>query len=142
MKPDEIVNEIKASGLVGRGGAAFPTGIKWEGAAKAEANQKYVICNADESEPGTFKDRVLLIDDPHRNIEGMCIAGYAIGDEAQRCCACSAQTHGEQNVDLIKPGQIGTRDSLDERRLASNGHRYGSGVADPCRKDRKPALTV
>jgi len=79
MKPDEIVNEIKASGLVGRGGAAFPTGIKWEGAAKAEANQKYVICNADESEPGTFKDRVLLIDDPHRNIEGMCIAGYAIG---------------------------------------------------------------
>jgi NADH-quinone oxidoreductase subunit F len=79
LKPEEIVNEIKASGLVGRGGAAFPTGIKWEGAAKAEANQKYVICNADESEPGTFKDRVLLIDDPHRTIEGMCIAGYAIG---------------------------------------------------------------
>jgi len=79
MKPEEIVNEIKASGLVGRGGAAFPTGIKWEGAAKAEADQKYVICNADESEPGTFKDRILLLDDPHRTIEGMCIAAYAIG---------------------------------------------------------------
>ena len=79
MKPEEIVNEIKASGLVGRGGAAFPAGIKWEGAAKAEADQKYVVCNADESEPGTFKDRVLLIDDPHRTIEGMSIAGYAIG---------------------------------------------------------------
>ena len=79
MKPEEIVNEIKASGLVGRGGAAFPTGIKWEGALKAEADQKYVVCNADESEPGTFKDRVLLIDDPHRTIEGMLIAGYAIG---------------------------------------------------------------
>jgi NADH-quinone oxidoreductase subunit F len=79
MKPDEIVAEIKASGLVGRGGAAFPTGIKWEGAAKAEADQKYVVCNADESEPGTFKDRVLLIDDPHSTIEGMLIAGYAIG---------------------------------------------------------------
>ena len=79
MKPEEIVNEIKASGLVGRGGAAFPTGIKWEGAAKAEADQKYVVCNADESEPGTFKDRVLLLDDPHRTIEGMLIAGYAIG---------------------------------------------------------------
>jgi len=79
MKPEEIVNEIKASGLVGRGGAAFPTGIKWEGAAKAEADQKYIVCNADESEPGTFKDRVLLIDDPHRTIEGMMIAGYAIG---------------------------------------------------------------
>jgi NADH-quinone oxidoreductase subunit F len=78
MKPEDVVNEIKVSGLVGRGGAAFPTGVKWEGAAKAEANQKYVICNADESEPGTFKDRVLLIDDPHRTIEGMCIAAYAI----------------------------------------------------------------
>ena len=79
MNPEEIVNEIKASGLVGRGGAAFPTGIKWEGALKAEADQKYIVCNADESEPGTFKDRVLLIDDPHRTIEGMLIAGYAIG---------------------------------------------------------------
>jgi len=79
MKPEEIVNEIKSSGLVGRGGAAFPAGIKWEGALKAEADQKYIVCNADESEPGTFKDRVLLIDDPHRTIEGMLIAGYAIG---------------------------------------------------------------
>jgi NADH-quinone oxidoreductase subunit F len=79
MTPEEIVNEIKASGLVGRGGAAFPTGVKWEGAAKASGIEKYVICNADESEPGTFKDRILLIDDPHRTIEGMLIAGYAIG---------------------------------------------------------------
>jgi NADH-quinone oxidoreductase subunit F len=79
MKPEEVVSEIKASGLVGRGGAAFPTGIKWEGAAKAPGTEKYVICNADESEPGTFKDRILLIDDPHRTIEGMCIAAHAIG---------------------------------------------------------------
>jgi NADH-quinone oxidoreductase subunit F len=79
MKPEEIVNEIQSSGLVGRGGAAFPTGIKWDGAAKAPGSEKYVICNADESEPGTFKDRILLIDDPHRTIEGMVIAGYAIG---------------------------------------------------------------
>ena len=79
MKPEDVVTKIKASGLVGRGGAAFPTGIKWEGAAKAEGSPKYVICNADESEPGTFKDRILLMDDPHRTIEGMLIAGYAIG---------------------------------------------------------------
>jgi NADH-quinone oxidoreductase subunit F len=79
MKPEEIVNEIKSSGLVGRGGAAFPTGIKWEGAAKAPGTEKYVICNADESEPGTFKDRILMIDDPHQTIEGMCITAYAIG---------------------------------------------------------------
>ncbi|MEO7841074.1 MAG: NAD(P)H-dependent oxidoreductase subunit E, partial [Anaerolineales bacterium] len=79
MKPEDVVAEIKASGLVGRGGAAFSTGIKWEGAANANADQKYVICNADESEPGTFKDRILLLDDPHQTIEGMCIAAYAIG---------------------------------------------------------------
>ncbi len=79
MKPEEVIAEVKSSGLVGRGGAAFPTGIKWEGAAKAPGIEKYVICNADESEPGTFKDRILLIDDPHRTIEGMLIAGYAIG---------------------------------------------------------------
>jgi len=79
MKREDVINEVKASGLVGRGGAAFPTGVKWEGAAKAEGDQKYVVCNADESEPGTFKDRVLLLDDPHRTIEGMRIAAYAIG---------------------------------------------------------------
>ncbi|MGA7193302.1 MAG: NAD(P)H-dependent oxidoreductase subunit E [Anaerolineales bacterium] len=79
MKREDIINEIKASGLVGRGGAAFPTGVKWEGTSKAEGSPKYIVCNADESEPGTFKDRVLLLDDPHRVIEGMTIAGYAIG---------------------------------------------------------------
>jgi NADH-quinone oxidoreductase subunit F len=79
IKPEDVITEIKSSGLVGRGGAAFPTGIKWEGAAKAEGLQKYIVCNADESEPGTFKDRILLLDDPHRAIEGMCIAAYAIG---------------------------------------------------------------
>ena len=79
MSPADVIAEIKASGLVGRGGAAFPTGVKWEGAANAPGNEKYVVCNADESEPGTFKDRVLLLDDPHRTIEGMCIAAHAIG---------------------------------------------------------------
>ncbi|NTW11710.1 MAG: NADH-quinone oxidoreductase subunit E, partial [Anaerolineales bacterium] len=79
MTPEAVIAEVKASGLVGRGGAAFPVGVKWEGAAKAEGSPKYVICNADESEPGTFKDRVLMIDDPHRVIEGMCIAAYAVG---------------------------------------------------------------
>ena len=79
MKPEDVITEIKSSGLVGRGGAAFPTGIKWEGAAKAEGLQKYIVCNADESEPGTFKDRILLLEDPHRTIEGMCIAAHAIG---------------------------------------------------------------
>ncbi len=79
LKPEEVIAQVKASGLVGRGGAAFPTGLKWEGAAQATGSPKYVVCNADESEPGTFKDRVLLLDDPHSLLEGMLIAGYAIG---------------------------------------------------------------
>jgi NADH-quinone oxidoreductase subunit F len=79
MQPADVIAEIKAAGLVGRGGAAFPTGIKWEGAANAPGDEKYVICNADESEPGTFKDRILLLDDPHSTVEGMCITAHAIG---------------------------------------------------------------
>ncbi len=78
-QPGDVIAQVKASGLVGRGGAAFPTGIKWEGAAQAPGSPKYIVCNADESEPGTFKDRILMLDDPHSVIEGMLIAGYAIG---------------------------------------------------------------
>jgi NADH-quinone oxidoreductase subunit F len=77
--PEAVIETVKTSGLVGRGGAAFPTGVKWEGAAAAEAQPKYVVCNADESEPGTFKDRLLLENDPHRMLEGLIIAAYAIG---------------------------------------------------------------
>jgi NADH-quinone oxidoreductase subunit F len=77
--PQAVIAEVKAAGLVGRGGAAFPTGIKFEGASQAHGTPKYVICNADESEPGTFKDRLLLEGDPHRLLEGLAIAAYAIG---------------------------------------------------------------
>lgn len=79
QKPQEIIDEVKASGLLGRGGAAFPTGLKWESAAGVNAHTKYVICNADEAEVGTFKDRVLMDDVPHRILEGMIIAAYAVG---------------------------------------------------------------
>ncbi len=79
MAPAEVVAEVKASGLVGRGGAAFPTGAKLEMTAAAEAEERFVVCNADESEPGTFKDRVLMEGDPFSVIEAMAISGYAIG---------------------------------------------------------------
>ena len=79
MTPEEIIGEVKASGLVGRGGAAFPTGVKWEGAANAPGSPKYVICNADESEPGTFKDRMILERDPFRVLEAMAICARAVG---------------------------------------------------------------
>jgi NADH-quinone oxidoreductase subunit F len=79
MKPDATIDAVKDSGLVGRGGAAFPTGLKLEGAARAQGMPKFVVCNADESEPGTFKDRILMEGDPHRVLEGLLIAAYAIG---------------------------------------------------------------
>jgi NADH-quinone oxidoreductase subunit F len=81
LQPKDVIAEIKASSLVGRGGAAFPTGLKWEFTAAAKSEPRYVVCNADESEPGTFKDRVLMEGDPYFILEGMIIAGYAIGAE-------------------------------------------------------------
>ena len=77
--PQQVIDEVTASGLQGRGGAGFPTGRKWAFTAAAEGEPKYIICNADESEPGTFKDRALMEGDPHRIIEGMILAGYAVG---------------------------------------------------------------
>lgn len=79
MKPQEVIQVVTKSGLRGRGGAGFPTGVKWGFVAKTPGNKKYVICNADESEPGTFKDRLILEGDPHSIIEAMTIAGYAVG---------------------------------------------------------------
>src|SRR6266403_2811433 len=79
MTPESIIDEVKKSSLRGRGGAGFPTGLKWSFVPKDSPKPKYVICNADESEPGTCKDRPLMEMDPHQLIEGMVIAGRAIG---------------------------------------------------------------
>jgi NADP-reducing hydrogenase subunit HndC len=81
MSPEQVYGEIEASGLKGRGGAGFPTGTKWKYVARTRGAKKYVICNADESEPGTFKDRLVLEGDPHSILEAMLIAGYAVGAE-------------------------------------------------------------
>ncbi len=79
MKPEEIRDEVKASGIRGRGGAGFPTGLKWDFAAKSESDEKYVICNADEGDPGAFMNRSVLEGNPHSILEGMVICGFAIG---------------------------------------------------------------
>ena len=79
MSPQEVIAEVTNSGLRGRGGAGFPTGIKWGFARKSPSTEKYIICNADEGDPGAFMDRSVLEGDPHSVIEGMLIAGYAIG---------------------------------------------------------------
>lgn len=79
LTPAGVIDEIKKSGLRGRGGAGFPTGLKWEIASKNQADQKYVVCNADEGDPGAFMDRSVLEGDPHSVLEAMAICGYAIG---------------------------------------------------------------
>jgi len=79
MSPEDVVEEVKKSGLRGRGGAGFPTGLKWSFLAKPEGVPRYLVCNADESEPGTFKDRYLMTYVPHALIEGMIVSSYALG---------------------------------------------------------------
>ena len=79
LTPDAVIAEVKKSALRGRGGAGFPTGLKWSFMPKQYAGQKYLVCNSDEGEPGTFKDRDILRYNPHSVIEGMAIAAYAMG---------------------------------------------------------------
>lgn len=79
MTPEAVIDEIKRSGLRGRGGGGFPTGLKWEFARKYQADQKYVVCNADEGDPGAFMDRSIMEGDPHSVIEALAICGYSIG---------------------------------------------------------------
>jgi NADH:ubiquinone oxidoreductase subunit F (NADH-binding)/NADH:ubiquinone oxidoreductase subunit E len=79
MSPEEVIETVKTSGLRGRGGAGFPTGLKWSFTQPLDATSKYVICNADEGEPGTIKDRYLMEGDPHKVLEGLAIAAYAVG---------------------------------------------------------------
>jgi len=81
MSPDEVIEEVKNSGLRGRGGAGFPTGKKWQFCREARGDEKYLICNADEGDPGAFMDRALLESDPHSVLEGMLIGAYAIGTQ-------------------------------------------------------------
>ncbi|RMG04233.1 MAG: NADH-quinone oxidoreductase subunit F, partial [Nitrospirae bacterium] len=79
MSPEQVINTVEASGLRGRGGAGFPTGVKWDFARKAPGETKYIICNADEGDPGAFMDRSIIEGNPHAVIEGMAIGAYAIG---------------------------------------------------------------
>ena len=90
MSPEEVIEEIKISGLRGRGGAGFPTWFKWNAARQSKGDTKYVVCNADEGDPGAFMDRSVLEGDPHRVIEGMIIAGYSIGSH-QGVIYCRAE---------------------------------------------------
>src|SRR5574340_468769 len=108
IPPENVVNEVKKSGLRGRGGAGFPTGLKWSFMPRQFPGEKYVVCNSDEGEPGTFKDRDILRWNPHSVIEGMIIAGYAMG-----CARGYNYIHGEI-WDIYKRFE----EALDEARAA------------------------
>jgi bidirectional [NiFe] hydrogenase diaphorase subunit len=79
MSPEEVIAQVRTSGLRGRGGGGYPAGLKWDSVAKAESDQKYVICNGDEGDPGAFMDRAIMESDPHRILEGMALCAYAVG---------------------------------------------------------------
>ena len=104
MQPEEIVDLVKESGLKGRGGAGFPTGLKWSFMAKNTKKANYLICNADEGEPGTFKDRELMLKDPHLLLEGMLIACYAVN-----CHHTYIYVRGEFVSTHIDIGMVDTR---------------------------------
>ncbi|MBN1212985.1 MAG: NADH-quinone oxidoreductase subunit NuoF [candidate division Zixibacteria bacterium] len=119
MKPAEIIDEIKKSGLRGRGGAGFPAGMKWSFIPKDSPKPRYLICNADESEPGTCKDRVLMERDPHAVIEGMAIAAFAIG-----CHRMFIYIRGEFNHSIDRM-QAAVKEAYEKGHLGKNV--YGSG---------------
>ncbi|MGD8813324.1 MAG: NADH-quinone oxidoreductase subunit NuoF [Anaerolineales bacterium] len=117
MTPEQVIAEVKESRLAGRGGAGFPTGLKWELARKAQAEPKYVVCNFDESEPGTFKDRVMMEGDPYRVIEGLMIGAYA--------------TNAHTGYIFIRGEYPHAQDSIQEAlHQLYNSHRLGSHIFD------------
>ena len=120
MTPEAIVEEVKASGLRGRGGAGFPTGLKWSFMPKDDGKPHYLVCNADESEPGTFKDREIMRWTPHALIEGCAIAAYAIGAER-----CYIYIRGEFTEPLQDHGSRRSTRRTPTARSARNA--FGSG---------------
>jgi NADH:ubiquinone oxidoreductase subunit F (NADH-binding)/(2Fe-2S) ferredoxin/NAD-dependent dihydropyrimidine dehydrogenase PreA subunit len=94
MKPTDVVDEVKKSGIRGRGGGGFPTGLKWEFTANQDSHEKYVICNADEGDPGAFMDRSAIEGDPHTVLEGIIVGGYAIGASKGIIAIAAAKEHG------------------------------------------------
>ena len=136
MAPDAIINEVKSSGLRGRGGAGFTTGMKWSFVPKQSAKPKYILCNGDESEPGTCKDRLIFEHDPHSVIEGVMIAGLAVGAHNRlhlhsRRVSLSFRDHAEGACRCLRPRLSGQEHLRQRQRfrhvLARRRRRIRSG---------------
>ena len=119
MTPEQVIDEIKRSGLLGRGGAGFPTGLKWEFCRREKAPQRFVVCNADEGEPGTFKDRVILTELPRLLFEGMTVAGYAIGAKTGVLYLRSEYAYLRPHLESVLAGL--RKDKLLGRKIAGSG---------------------
>lgn len=140
MSPEAVLEEVKESKLRGRGGAGFPTGIKWEAVRRAPGDEKYVLCNADEGEPGTFKDRLIMEGDPHRLIEGMALAAYAVGarrgyiyirgEYALSIARLRRALEAARSYGLLGEGILGTEFSFDiEVRVGAGSYVCGEETA-------------
>ncbi len=123
MKPEQLIDEVKASGLRGRGGAGFPTGMKWSFVPKDNPKPKYLVCNADESEPGTFKDRLLIEQDPHAIIEGTLIAAFAIQSHTAFIYIRGEMVFGTDAVGARRRRSLSG--GLDRQKYFRNGLRSG-----------------
>lgn len=134
MTPEDIIAAVKASGIKGRGGAAFPTGVKWEGVYRADAARKYVVMNADESELGTFKDRVLLECDPLGALVGVVIAAHAVGAKSAYCYIRGEYREVEQRLaaaiaTLARGGWVGPDGVAIEIRRGAGAYIAGEETA-------------
>lgn len=132
MKPEQVIDEVKRSGLRGRGGGGFPTGLKWELARKSQSEAKYIICNADEGDPGAFMDRSILEGDPHSVLEAMAVAGYCIGASKGYIYIRAEYPLAIQRL-LIAIEQAYDKGLLGKNILGSNftfdiGLKYGAGA--------------
>ncbi len=119
MTPEKVIDEIKRSGLLGRGGAGFPTGLKWEFCRREKSAQRFVVCNADEGEPGTFKDRVILTELARLLFEGMIVAGYAIGAKTGVLYLRSEYAYLRPHLESVLAGL--RTDKLLGRKIAGSG---------------------
>ena len=142
LTPDEILAEVKKSGLRGRGGAGYPTGLKWELVARNSSLIKYVVCNADEGDPGAFMNRSVLEGDPHRVLEGMAIAGTAVG---ARHGYIYARGESPLAIARIKTAiaQARAKVCLEDVSLKAASHStsiFASGPAPMCAAKRQPSL--
>lgn len=132
MTPEQVIEEIKISGLAGRGGAGFPTWFKWNAARSSDGTEKYLICNADEGDPGAFMDRAVIEGDPHNLIEGMLIGAYAIG-------AKEAIVYVRAEYPLaIKRLEKAIKQATEKGYLGNNI--FGSGFSCKCELRQEPVL--